>query len=162
MLCYLYLLLLLSGCFYFLALINFNKFRDTAPLQPKVTKEVSRKVVTLEIQEVTNKRVMSTLSYHLCYTECVSKIMERSCIVIPENFKQEVLKDGFLRKKQIGNHQLRRDKPFLHNSLFKKKHKITTKKWAVLSWKERITLDDFLQKKTGWQKTKYLWERVST
>ena len=25
-----------------------DKFRDTAPLQPKVTKEVSRKVVTLE------------------------------------------------------------------------------------------------------------------
>ena len=32
--------------------------------------------------------------------------MERSCIVIPENFKQEVLKDGFLQKKQIRNNQL--------------------------------------------------------
>ena len=83
-----------------------DKFRVTAPLQPKVTKEVSRKVVTLEIQEVTNKRDMLTFSYHLCYTECVSKIMERSCIVITENFKQEVLKDGFLQKKQIRKNQL--------------------------------------------------------
>ena len=67
---------------------------------------------------MTNKRVMWTFSYHLCYTECVSKIMKRSCIVIPENFKQEVLKDGFLRKKQIRNNQLREDKLFLHSSLF--------------------------------------------
>ena len=95
-----------------------DKFRDTAPLQPKVTKEVSRKVVTLENKEVTNKRVMSTFSYHLGYTECVSKIMERSSIVIPENFKQEVLKDGFLRKNQIRNNKHRRDKPSLHSSLF--------------------------------------------
>lgn len=106
--------------FYYWAVLfsRTDKFRDAAPLQPKVTKEVLRKVITLEIQEVTNKRVMSTFSYHLCYTECVSKIMERSCIVIPENFKQEVLKDGFLRKKQIRNNQLRRDKPSLHSSLF--------------------------------------------
>ena len=106
-LCCIYLLLLLISCFYFLTPINFVT-------QPRYSQRSRKKChEQWSHWRIKNRRIKSVdVSYHLCYTECMSKIMERSCIVIPENFKQEVLKDGFLRKKQIGNHQLRRDKAF--------------------------------------------------
>ena len=89
MLCYLYLLLLLSGPF-------------TATGHER---SATKSDHTGELRSDKQENYVD-VSYHLCYTECVSKIMERSCIVIPENFKQEVLKDGFLQKKQKRNNQL--------------------------------------------------------
>ena len=95
-----------------------DKFRDTAPSQPKGHERSVTKSGDTGDSRSDKQENYVNVSYHLCYTECVSKIMERSCIVIPENFKQEVLKDGFLRKKQIRNNKLGRDKLFLHSSLF--------------------------------------------
>ena len=51
------------------------------------------------ISHYLNFRVNLTKSYHLCHTEGMSKIVKRRSIIIPKNFKQKVLKNGYLKQK---------------------------------------------------------------